>query len=115
VEKLSWSDMKMIFAIQFASEIAAVAEDGGESLLRERVAALDDDQRQLLPPPSVLPLRRRAVAVAAMIPRRRPAEDAGADEGPRFRRRRSRRSLSRARCPSSFIRRRAGRVLQISH
>ena len=33
---------------QFASEIAAVTEDGGEVLLRERVATLDDDQRQLL-------------------------------------------------------------------
>ena len=47
VEKLSWSDMKMIFATQFASEIAAVTEDG-DALLRERVAALHEDQRQLL-------------------------------------------------------------------
>jgi hypothetical protein len=48
VEKLSWDDMQMIFATQFASEIAAVTEDGGEVLLRERVAALDEGQRQLL-------------------------------------------------------------------
>jgi hypothetical protein len=48
VERLSWSDMKMIFATHFAGEIAAVTEDGGEALLRERVAALDHDQRQLL-------------------------------------------------------------------
>ncbi len=48
VEKLSWSDLKMIFATQFAGEIAAVIEGGGEELLRERVAALDDEQRQLL-------------------------------------------------------------------
>jgi hypothetical protein len=40
--------MNMIFANQFASEIAAVAEDDGDALLRGRVAALDDDQRQLL-------------------------------------------------------------------
>jgi hypothetical protein len=40
--------MKMIFATQFADEIAAVTEDGGEALLRERVAALDEGQRQLL-------------------------------------------------------------------
>ena len=45
VEKLGWDDMKMIFATQFASEIAAVTEDGGDALLRERVAALDEDQR----------------------------------------------------------------------
>jgi hypothetical protein len=32
---------------QFASEIAAVTEDG-DALLRERVAALHEDQRQLL-------------------------------------------------------------------
>ena len=47
VEKLSWGDLKMIFATHFAGEIAAVTEDG-DALLRERVAALDEDQRQLL-------------------------------------------------------------------
>jgi hypothetical protein len=45
--KLSWEDMKMIFATHFASEIAAVTTDG-DALLRERVGALDEDQRQLL-------------------------------------------------------------------
>jgi hypothetical protein len=39
--------MQMIFATQFASEIASVIEHG-DALLRERVAALDEDQRQLL-------------------------------------------------------------------
>jgi hypothetical protein len=48
VEKLGWSDMKLIFATHFADEIAAVTEEGGVSLLRERVAALDTDQRQVL-------------------------------------------------------------------
>ncbi len=48
VEKLGWNDLQMIFATQFASEIAAVTEDGGDALLRERVAALDDGQRRLL-------------------------------------------------------------------
>ena len=48
VEKLTWDDMKAIFAAHFASEIAAVTKDGGDALLRERVAALDEDQRQLL-------------------------------------------------------------------
>jgi hypothetical protein len=47
VEKLGWNDLQMIFATQFASEIAAVAEDG-DALLLERVAALDGEQRQLL-------------------------------------------------------------------
>lgn len=48
VEKLGWNDLQLIFAAEFASEIAAVTEDGGAALLRERVAALDQDQRQLL-------------------------------------------------------------------
>jgi hypothetical protein len=48
VAKLSWDDMQMIFAAHFASEITAVAKDGGDALLRERVAALDEGQRQLL-------------------------------------------------------------------
>ena len=47
VEKLGWNDMQMIFATQFASEIAAVSENG-DALLRERVEALDNDQRRLL-------------------------------------------------------------------
>ena len=47
VEKLGWSDMKLIFATHFASEIAAVTEDG-DALLRERVSVLHEDQRQLL-------------------------------------------------------------------
>ena len=47
VEKLGWSEMKMIFATHFASEISAVTEDG-DALLRERVGALDEEQRQLL-------------------------------------------------------------------
>ena len=34
VEKLGWSDMKMIFATHFASEIAAVTEDGGRAAAR---------------------------------------------------------------------------------
>ena len=48
VEKLGWADMQMIFATHFATEIAAVTEDGGDALLRERVTALDREQRQLL-------------------------------------------------------------------
>ncbi len=38
----------MIFATQFADEISAVTEQGGEAALRERVGALDEGQRQVL-------------------------------------------------------------------
>ena len=48
VDKLSWDDMQMVFASHFVSEVAAVSDDGGDALLRERVAALDDGQRQML-------------------------------------------------------------------
>ena len=44
----SRDDMQLIFAAQFASEIEAVTERGGEELLRERVAGLDADQRRRL-------------------------------------------------------------------
>jgi hypothetical protein len=47
IARLGWMDMQMIFATHFASEIAAVTEDG-DALLCERVAALDESQRQLL-------------------------------------------------------------------
>lgn len=48
MEKLGWEDMQTIFATHFASEIAAITEDGGDQRLRERVATLDEVQRQLL-------------------------------------------------------------------
>ena len=48
VEKLGWDDMQAIFAAQFASEIEAVTERGGEAVLRQRVAAVDEGQRELL-------------------------------------------------------------------
>jgi hypothetical protein len=47
IEKLSWTDLQLVFATEFAGEIAAVSENG-DALLRERVAALDDGQRRLL-------------------------------------------------------------------
>lgn len=48
IEKLSWRDMQMIFAAYFATEIAAVTEDGGGALLRERVAGPEEDQQRAL-------------------------------------------------------------------
>jgi hypothetical protein len=40
--------MNVIFATHFPSGIAAITEDGGDALLRDRVAALVHDERQLL-------------------------------------------------------------------
>jgi hypothetical protein len=39
--------MQMLFATQFAGEIDAVS-DGGDALLRDRIAALGEVQRRLL-------------------------------------------------------------------
>ena len=47
VEKLSWNDMQLIFATQFAAR-SLRSPRTDDALLRERVAALDEDQRQLL-------------------------------------------------------------------
>ena len=43
-----WSGPRLSAPTQFASEIAAVTEDGGDALLRKRVGRLDDDQPLLL-------------------------------------------------------------------
>jgi hypothetical protein len=48
VQRLSWDEMTMIFATQFAGEIAAVIKGDGEVLLRERLAALGPDERRVL-------------------------------------------------------------------
>ena len=47
IETLGWSEMQLIFATQFAGEIAAVS-DGGDALLRDRITALDEVQRRML-------------------------------------------------------------------
>ena len=74
--------MQMIFATHFASEIAAVAEDGGDALLRERVAALDEDQcergsfcvRRWTRSPSTRAVRRRTHQPAPKLQRERDQE-----------------------------------------
>ena len=47
IERLGWTEMKLVFATVFAGEITAVSA-GGDALLRERVVALDEDQRRML-------------------------------------------------------------------
>jgi hypothetical protein len=45
---MSWDDLQMLVAVNCADDIAAVAREGGEALLRERLAALSGDQRKLV-------------------------------------------------------------------
>jgi hypothetical protein len=39
VRRLSWDQMTVVFATQFAGEVAAVVKGGGDDLLRERLPA----------------------------------------------------------------------------
>jgi hypothetical protein len=48
VEGMSWSDMQRLADVLCVEQIAAVAHDGGEALVRERMAALSEDGRRLL-------------------------------------------------------------------
>ena len=43
---MSWDDLQLVFAATWADEIEAVVRDGGEALLRERLAVLSADQRR---------------------------------------------------------------------
>ena len=45
---MSWSDQQRLAELLYTEEIAAVACNGEEALLRERLATLSDDGRQLL-------------------------------------------------------------------
>ena len=47
VRALSWDQMNLIFATQFAGEIASVV-NGGDGLLRQRLATLGPDERRVL-------------------------------------------------------------------
>jgi len=44
---LSWDQLTLVFASQFADEIASVTE-GGDGLLRQRLGALGPDERRIL-------------------------------------------------------------------
>jgi hypothetical protein len=48
VRKLSWDQMTLVFATQFAGEIAVVIHGDGEAALRDRLAALGLDERRRL-------------------------------------------------------------------
>jgi hypothetical protein len=47
VRSMSWDQMTLVFATQFAGEIAAVAS-GGDELLRKRLGLLGEDERRVL-------------------------------------------------------------------
>jgi hypothetical protein len=48
VRKLSWDQLTLVFATQFAAEIAAVVRGDGDAVLRDRLAALGPDERRRL-------------------------------------------------------------------
>jgi hypothetical protein len=48
VRKLSWDQMTLVFATQFAGEIAAVMHGDGDAALRDRLAGLGPDERRRL-------------------------------------------------------------------
>jgi hypothetical protein len=48
VRKLSWDQMTLVFATQFAGELAAVTHGDGGAALRDRLAALGADERRRL-------------------------------------------------------------------
>ena len=48
VKNMSWKDMQLVIATLYADEIAAVANDQGDALLRQRLAVLTDGARNAL-------------------------------------------------------------------
>jgi hypothetical protein len=48
VERMSWSDQQRLADLLLTEEIAAIADDGGEALVRERVGAISEDGRRRL-------------------------------------------------------------------
>jgi hypothetical protein len=48
VKSMSWEQMQTVFAAIYAEEIAAVADNGGDALVRERVSELGPEGRRLL-------------------------------------------------------------------
>ena len=48
VEKMSWAEMKAVFAASFVSEIDDLERSGGAKLIRDRVARLSEDVRNAL-------------------------------------------------------------------
>jgi hypothetical protein len=48
VRQLSWDQLTLVFASQFANEITSVVRGGGEALMRERLSSLGPDERRIL-------------------------------------------------------------------
>jgi hypothetical protein len=48
VKEMGWYEMKALFASLYVDEIAAVQRDGGEAVVREKLAALSEDSRRVL-------------------------------------------------------------------
>jgi hypothetical protein len=48
VQKLSWEQMQQVFAATFVDELAALDRDGGDALVRRKVAALSEGERRVL-------------------------------------------------------------------
>jgi hypothetical protein len=48
VQKLSWDQMQQVFAATFVDELAALDRDGGDALVRRKVAALSEGERRVL-------------------------------------------------------------------
>jgi len=48
LHRLSWDEMTMIFATEFAGEITSVMNGGGDGLLRQRLAMLSSEERRAL-------------------------------------------------------------------
>jgi hypothetical protein len=48
VKEMGWEEMQALFAALYVDEIAAAQRDGGESLVRTKLAALSEDSRRVL-------------------------------------------------------------------
>jgi hypothetical protein len=48
VKAMSWEQMQAVFAATYADEIYAALRDGGEALVRDKLAALSDGERRVL-------------------------------------------------------------------
>jgi hypothetical protein len=47
-QNMSWHDMCLVFATEFAAELEALRDGNIEALLRERLACLEDGVRHVL-------------------------------------------------------------------
>jgi hypothetical protein len=48
VKEMGWDEMQAVFAALYVDEMATVQHDGGESLVREKLAELSEDARRVL-------------------------------------------------------------------